>query len=141
MMALMARKAWPLGDVDDVRGAHAIGEILARRRVNAPGITEKREDPRFVENAPVRDKVAEGADGDVNVIGEARGEIAMGPAAGFLQFLRKIPMIKRAERADFRFKERVGEALVIIKALGIGCAAAIGLDARPGNGETVTCQV
>lgn len=105
------------------------------------GIPEKREDPGFVENAPMRDAVAEGADGDVNVIGEARGEIAMGPAAGFLQFLRKIPMIERAERADFGFEERVGEVLVVVEAFRIGCAGAIGLNARPGDGETIAVQV
>jgi len=27
---LMARKAWPWGNVDDVGGAHAVSEIFAR---------------------------------------------------------------------------------------------------------------
>src|SRR5437667_12857912 len=63
-----------LRDVDNVGGTHALGKILARGSMDAPGVTEKREDPRLVENAPVRDAVAQGAHGDVNVIGEARGE-------------------------------------------------------------------
>src|SRR5712664_1152961 len=42
-----------LRDVDDVGGAHAIDEILARRRMNAPRIAEKRKDPGLVENTPM----------------------------------------------------------------------------------------
>ena len=109
--------------------------------MNAPRIAEKGEDPRFVEEAPVRDAVAECANGKVGVIAEARGEIAIGPAAGFLQFLREIPMIERAERTDFCFEECVGEAFVVIETFGIGCTSAIELDARPGNGKTVAVQL
>ncbi len=130
-----------LRDIDNVRGAHAVGKILARRRVNAPRVAEKREDPGFVENAPVGDAVAEGANDDFGVLREARGEIAIGPAACVFQFLRQIPMVERAERADFRCEERVGEPLVIVEAFGIGRTGASSLDARPGNRETVTGQI
>jgi hypothetical protein len=116
-------------------------DVAARRSMHGPGIAEKREDPGFVENAPMRDAVPEGADGDVNVISEARGEIAMGPATSLFQFLGEIPMIEGAEWADFGFEERIGEMLVVVEAFRIGCAAAIGLDARPGNGETVACEI
>ena len=97
-----------LRNVDNVRGTHTVGKILARRRVNAPSIAEKREDPRLIEDAPVRNAIAKGADIDVNVIGEALGKIAIGPPAGFFQFLGEIPMVERAERADFRFEKSVG---------------------------------
>ena len=105
-----------LGDIDDVGSAHAFGEILARGRVNAPGITEESEDPGLVENAPMGDAVAEGTDGQVSIVGEARGEITIGPAAGFLQFLREVPVVERCEGTNFGFQERIGEALVVIEA-------------------------
>ena len=89
----------------------------------------------------MRDAISEGANGDINVIRKARGEIAVGPAAGVFQFLRKVPMIEGAERADLRFEESIGEALVEVEAFGIGHAGTVGLDAGPGDGETVTGQV
>src|SRR5258708_7578846 len=87
-----------LSHVDDVGGAHALGEILARRRVSAPAVAEKGEDPRLIENAPVRDAIAESPPGDVNIVGDARGEIAIRPAAGAVQSMRKIPMLESAYR-------------------------------------------
>jgi len=134
-------KGLALSDVDDVRGAHALGEIAARGSMNAPRIAEKGEDPRFVEETPVRDAVAECANGKVGVIAEARGEIAIGPAAGPFQFLREIPVIERAEWTDFCFEECVGEAFVVIEAFRIGRTSAIGLDARPGDRKTVAVEV
>ncbi len=62
-----------LCDVDDVSSAHALGEIAARGSVNSPAVAEKREDPWLVENAPVRDTVTQGADGEVHVIGKTSG--------------------------------------------------------------------
>jgi len=109
--------------------------------VNTPAIAEKREDPRLIENAPVRNAVAEGANGHVNIVGEAGGEIAIGPAAGVFQFLRKVPMVEGAERTDFWFMESVGGTLVVFGARGIGRAGTVGLDAWPGDGKTVTGQV
>jgi len=109
--------------------------------VSAPRISEKGKDPRFVEETPVRDAVAECADGEVGVIGEARGKIAIGPAAGLLQSLRKIPMIERTQRTNFYFEERIGESFVVIETFRIRCTGAIGLDARPGDRKTVACEV
>jgi hypothetical protein len=81
------------------------------------------------------------ADSDVKVISETRGEIAIGPAASGFQFLRQIPVIERAKRTDFRFEKSVGEALVVVEALGIASAETVGLDAGPRDGEAVTSQV
>jgi len=50
-------------------------------------------------------------------------------------------VIEGAERADFRIEERVGETLVMVKTPRIGLAGAIGLDARPRDGETVAGQI
>jgi len=88
-----------------VSGAHAIGEAVASRSVNAPRVAEKGEDPGFVEDAPVLDAVAEGFGDDLRVVHETRGEIAIRPAARVFEGLREIPVIERADGADFCFEE------------------------------------
>jgi hypothetical protein len=50
-------------------------------------------------------------------------------------------MIESAERTDFRFNKLIGETLVIVKAFGIGLASAVGLNARPRDGERVAGQI
>jgi hypothetical protein len=50
-------------------------------------------------------------------------------------------VLERAKRTDFRFEKSVGEALVVVEALGIGSAGTVGLDAGPRDGEAVTSQV
>ena len=50
-------------------------------------------------------------------------------------------MIESTDRADFGFEERIGETLVMVKTLRIGLAGAIGLNARPRDGETVAGQI
>src|SRR5258708_30106314 len=102
----MARKACPWA-MFHVRGAHALGEILSRWRVNSPCIAQKREDPWLVENAPVGDAVAQGAGDDFRVLREAAGKIPIRPASRVFQFLRQVPMVKRAERPDFRFEQLI----------------------------------
>jgi len=109
--------------------------------MSAVRVAEKREDPRLIENAPVRDAVAEGADGDVNVISKAGGEIAVGPAAGVFQFLRKVPMIEGAEWADFSLRGERQRGACSSRGPWVGRAGTVGLDAGPGDGETVTGQV
>src|SRR6266436_337300 len=109
--------------------------------MSAVSVTLKGKDPRFVEETPVRDAVAECANGELGVLAEACGEIAIGPAAGFFQFLREVPMIEGTERTNFCFEERVGEALVVIETFRIGRTRAIRLDARPGNRKTIAGEI
>src|SRR6266849_5857293 len=82
-----------LRDIDDVACFQEIGETGATGRVDAPGIAERGEDPRLVEDAPVGNAVAESTAHDVRVFGEARGEVAIGPAAGIFEGLRQIPVV------------------------------------------------
>ena len=92
-----------LGNFDDVRGAHAIGQAAARGRVNAPSVAEEGKDPGLVEDAPIANAVAEGFGHDLRVVREARDEVAIGPAAGVFESLREVPLIERADGADLRF--------------------------------------
>src|SRR5260370_36767497 len=96
-------------------------------------VTLKGKAPRFVEETPVRDAVAECANGEVGVLAEACGEIAIGPAAGFFQFLREVPMIEGTERTNFCFEERVGEALVVIETFRFPGTASSLMARVPGN--------
>src|SRR6266852_6183377 len=130
-----------LRDVDNVAGFHEVSEAFPAGRVDAPGIAERGEDPRLVENAPVGNAVAESTAHDVRVFGKACGEVAIGPAACVFKDLRQIPVIEGDERANLCFEKRVGEAFVVIDAFRIGFAAAAGLNARPGDGEAVALQV
>src|SRR5437899_5152981 len=75
-------KSLALRNVHHMGGAHALDEIRARRRVNAPSITQKREDPRLIEDAPMLDAVAQRARDDFGVFSEAASQIAIGPASG-----------------------------------------------------------
>src|SRR5690348_17411752 len=120
-----------------MRGARTVGEIASSRGVNSPPIAQKGEHPRLIENTPVPDAVTERASDDFRILGETARQVAIGPAAGIFQFLRQVPMIERAKRADFRLEELIGKPLVIIQAFGVGFAGAVGLDARPGNGKAV----
>src|SRR5262249_46747695 len=104
-----------LGNVDDVSGAHAIAEAVARGSVNAPSVAEESENPGLIENAPVLNAITEGFDDNLCVVGEAASKIAIGPTAGVFEGLRKIPVIERANGANLRFEKRVGETLVVIE--------------------------
>jgi hypothetical protein len=78
---------------------------------------------------------------DLCVVGEARGGVAPGPAAAIDQRLRKVPVVQRDEWADAGVVQRTDQALVVIDSLRIRRAAAIGLDARPGNRKAVRADV
>jgi hypothetical protein len=63
------------------------------------------------------------------VVGGIRGEIAVGPASAVFECLREVPVIDGAEGADVGFEESVGEAAVVVDALGVCGAGAGWLDA------------
>ena len=75
------------------------------------------------------------------VVREARGRIRLRPAAGILQRLRQIPVIERGQRPDAGFQHRIREPLVVVQTAGVGRAAAGGLNARPGDGESIGLQI
>src|SRR5260370_22397005 len=89
----------------------------------------------------MRDAMAEGADNDLGVFGEASGEITSGPATSIFESLRKIPVVERAKRADFLFEERVSNPLIVVETFRIGLAGAIRLHAGPADGETIAIAI
>src|SRR5262249_55518171 len=72
---------------------------------------------------------------------EARGEIAIGPAAGVFKRLREIPVVQRADGTDLCFEQSVGDTLIVIEALLIRGAGAIGLNPRPADREAAALQI
>src|SRR5262249_56073798 len=124
-----------LGDVDDMRCAHAVVKIVSRGSVNAPSVAKESENPGLIENAPVLNAIAEGFDDKLGVVDETRGKVAVGPAAGVFEGLRKIPVIESADGADFCFEKRVGDTLVVIETFLIGGARTVSLYARAGGRE------
>jgi hypothetical protein len=81
------------------RGEH-VGQADEARGVSTHAVPEQRVHIRFIEHRPVLDAIGEPPRHDARVIGELVGDIAIEPAAGILQRLRQIPMIKAEPRRD-----------------------------------------
>src|ERR1700739_3191146 len=130
-----------LGEIHNVGGTHRCGKIRARRSMHAAAIAQKSKNPRFVEDAPVGNAIAQGAGDDLTIIREPSNQVAVGPSPHIFQGLRQIPVIQGGKRPDIGFVERVGDAFVIVQSLWIGLAGTVCLNARPGNGEAITLDV
>ncbi len=85
--------------------------------------------------------VSQSASHDFRIVGEARGEIAIGPAARILELLRKIPMIEREHRPNAGSEQLVHQPAVKIQPLGIRLARAFRLDACRRHGKPVAVEV
>src|SRR5579859_4324890 len=109
--------------------------------MNAPGVAEESEDPRFVKDAPMLNAIAESLADDLGVIGEAANDVAIGPAAGVFESLRKVPVIKSADGTDFCFEQLIGNAFVIVETFFDRGAGALGLNARPSDGEATALEI
>ena len=77
------------------------------------------------------------ASGNVRVVGKAVGGITRGPATEILESLRQIKMVERGERTDAVGEQLVDDARVEVDAFLVGGSGAKGLDARPGERETI----
>ena len=105
--------------------------------MDAVAVAEIDEGLDLVHGHEVLDAIGELAGGIAGVVGEGVGGIAALPAALVLELLGKIPVVESTEGLDAGCEELVEHAVVEVEALGIGCAGAIGEDARPGDGEAV----
>ena len=130
-----------LSEIDHVGGLHEIVPVGASGSVDAQGIPEPGEYVGLVENAPGVDVVAEILHEQVGVVGEVSGGVAIGPAALVFERLRQVPVIHGDQRADVVLVQLIEDTLVVVEALGIGGAGAIGLNARPTDGEAIAGQV
>jgi len=96
--------------------------------VEADAIAHHGEDQRLVEDHPALHAVAEGLSHDVGVICEAPGGVAVRPAAGVFQGLGEVPVIECGEGPDSGCEQLVDQPAVVVDALGVCAAAALGLD-------------
>ena len=118
-------------------GLHEGIPVGAAGGVNAGAVAQPGEDVGLVENAPGVDLVAERLDQDVGVVGEVSGGVAIGPATLVFERLRQVPVIHGDQRANVGLVQLFEHALVVVEALGIGGAGAVGLNARPTDGEAI----
>ncbi len=85
----------------------------------------------------MRDAVAEPVIDGRRVFGEALGGVALRPPARVLEHLREIPVIERHPGRDVLGQQRLDQPRVEVDAGVVERAAAVGLQARPGEREAV----
>ena len=106
-------------------------------RVLAPPVAHVRDHPGLVDRDEPLYPVAEGRRHQAGVVGEQLRRVAGRPAALVLQRLGQVPVMQRDHRRDPALQQRVDEPAVVGQAGRVRSAAALGLDARPGDGEPV----
>src|ERR1700689_3893289 len=109
--------------------------------MSAIGITLVGLHGRLIENSPMLYAIADCGAFDLGVVGEVTCQIAIGPAAFFLQCLGQVPMVESYKRTNFGFEQGVDQAVVIVETFAICCARASRLNARPTDGEAVAVHV
>ena len=124
-----------------MRGSEKIEQALASGSVRAFEMAEIYKRIRLVEKNPVGNTVTERLSDELHVVGEPARGVTIGPASGVFERLRQIPVIKRDQRPDARFKQRVNQPAVVIHSLGIRRAGTGGLNARPGNRKPVAVLI
>src|SRR5215211_6162270 len=121
-------------------GGEGFPGVFPPRRVDSLAIAQPGRDPGLIQGDPERNRVTERLVHDPGVLGKPLAGLPARPAAPVLKDLREIPMVQGEHRLDGARPESVHEPAVEVEALLVGRAAALGLDARPGDGEAVRAQ-
>ncbi len=123
---------------EEVVGRAVRGGLVAPARgVEPVAVAEEGGAPGLVDGEPAADAVAQRAEEDVRVVGEALRGPALGPAPRLLEGRGQVPVVDRRRGLDAGLEEGVGQAAVVVEA-GLERPARAGrLDARPGDGEAV----
>ncbi len=108
--------------------------------VSADLVAQNADAPRLVVGDPVLDPVAQGGADHAGVLDERLGRGPRRPAAGILEGLWQIPVVKGDEGRDVGRQQAVNQPAVELQPGLIDPAAAVGQDARPGDGEAVGAQ-
>jgi len=114
----------------------ALGEPQPRR-VLPDRVSRVHDHARLVEGHPRIHEVAELAEADARVFLEGLRRAALEPAALVLERLRGVPVEEGGRGPYAGGAEARGESPVKLHSLPVDRAAALGEDARPGDGETV----
>ena len=123
-----------------VGGSQALGRAQVARRVVALFVAQGGGAPRLVVRGPAPDPVAQAARHQGRIVGEHLGGVPAGPAAGVLQRLRQVPMIKCREGLQPGFEQAVDQLVIEVQAGRVGGPPPGGLDAGPGDREPVGPQ-
>src|ERR1700677_1807281 len=134
-------KAGPLCQVYGVGSAQEVEETLASGSERAFKISPVGEGRGFVEQRPIGNPVTQSLCNELRIIGKAGGGVAIWPAASVFQGLGQVPVVERDKRTNSRLQQGVNETAVIIYPIGVSCAGTAGLDAGPGDRESVTVQI
>ena len=115
----------------------AAGRELETGGVAAVAVADVDEGAHLVEGHEVLDAIGEMLGDVAGVGGEGFGGVAGLPAAFVFEGLGQIPVEEGAVGLNVVGEQFVDEAVVEVEALGVGCAGALRIDARPGDGEAV----
>ncbi len=130
----------PVPEQQVMRGGGRGGGVVQPGGVLAVPVAVVGHHLRLVQRDPPGHPVTEGLGADRGVLGEPLRGVAHRPAAVVLQFLGQIPVVERDHGRDAVHGEFVQQRAVVVQALGVGRAAAAGLDPRPGDREPVGLQ-
>ena len=120
-----------VGDREGVEEQHPAGGV------HSHAVAEAHVDERLVEGDPEPDPVAEAGGGQVGVLGEPGGGVAVQPAAGVFEGLRQVPVVEGGHRVDAGGQQLVDQPVVEVQAGRVGRAGAGGLHPGPGDREPV----
>ncbi len=96
--------------------------------------------PRLVVGDPVGDAVAQGSADHVGVLHKRLGRGPRRPAAGVLERLGQVPVVEGGKGGDAGLQQPVDQPPVEVQAGLVDSTAAVGQDARPGDGEAIGAQ-
>ena len=129
--------AQAMGEIGIVGGMERRLHVPLARRVDAQQMRQDHRAPGLVEGRDRIEPVAETADHGLGIALEGVGGRAGGPAAIAHQRQWQVPMIERRESLDAALLAAVDQAIVEIQSLLVERSGAIGIDARPGDRETI----
>src|SRR6516225_1566067 len=98
-------------------------------------VTKESYAPRLVERRPVSHTIAECTMDMASVVRKMEGNVALSPAAFFLQRLRQIPVVERRHCGDAAALQTIHQTLVVVQPSTIQSTAPGRNHSRPGNRE------
>src|SRR5215217_6398586 len=123
-----------------MRGGERLRDVLVARGVEADAVAQPGRDPGFVQRDPERDRVRERLVDYASVLGEPLARLPYGPPATVLERLRQVPVVEGEHRLYGALPKSVYEPTVVVQSLLVRRATTVGLNPRPGDGETVSLQ-
>src|SRR5579885_3082523 len=100
-------------------------------------VAEQSKDRRLVERCKVLDAVAESTGDEAGIVGEPSDDVARQPSTAVLEGLREVPVVEAKPRLNTARQHAIDQSVIKGQAGLVGCASALGQDARPGGRKPV----